>query len=195
MLSRALRGRQRGAEKCASSASTSGPSLGGCGSRPTTTPCSRSAALHTGPIEATSVRPRSTLSAASRPAPAAISNRWCACIALVNTTAATSLRASASSSRIYGSVAGADYRLSPDTRLGFALAGGAFIRSMGIGIDAFRIGGGIMLFLMALEMVFARESGTRQTSDEAAETRRREEELRAKTPKAGADSYLPDFLK
>jgi multiple antibiotic resistance protein len=55
----------------------------------------------------------------------------------------------------------------------FALAGGAFIRAMGIGIDAFRIGGGIMLFLMALEMVFARESGTRQTTDEAAETRRR----------------------
>jgi multiple antibiotic resistance protein len=44
---------------------------------------------------------------------------------------------------------------------------------MGIGIDAFRIGGGIMLFLMALEMVFARESGTRQTNDEKAENRRR----------------------
>jgi len=55
----------------------------------------------------------------------------------------------------------------------FALAGSAFIRVMGIGIDAFRIGGGIMLFLMALEMVFARESGTRQTSDEAVENRRR----------------------
>ena len=30
---------------------------------------------------------------------------------------------------------------------------------MGISIDAFRIAGGIMLFLIALEMVFARESG------------------------------------
>jgi multiple antibiotic resistance protein len=55
----------------------------------------------------------------------------------------------------------------------FALGGSAFIRAMGIGIDAFRIGGGIMLFLMALEMVFARESGTRQTSGEAVESRQR----------------------
>ncbi len=53
----------------------------------------------------------------------------------------------------------------------FALGGGRFIGIMGISIDAFRIGGGIMLFLIALDMVFAREEKT--TPAEKAETRRR----------------------
>jgi multiple antibiotic resistance protein len=55
----------------------------------------------------------------------------------------------------------------------FALTGAAFLRIMGISIDAFRIFGGLLLFLMALEMVFARESGTRTSSDEQAECKRR----------------------
>ena len=55
----------------------------------------------------------------------------------------------------------------------FALTGAAFLRIMGISIDAFRIFGGLLLFLMALEMVFARESGTRTSSDEQAESKRR----------------------
>src|SRR5687768_2362119 len=46
----------------------------------------------------------------------------------------------------------------------FAVGGAWFLRMMGISIDAFRIAGGIMLFLISLEMVFARESGTRTTS-------------------------------
>jgi multiple antibiotic resistance protein len=53
----------------------------------------------------------------------------------------------------------------------FALAGSWFIGMMGISIDAFRIGGGVMLFLIALDMVFAREEKT--TPEEKAETRRR----------------------
>jgi multiple antibiotic resistance protein len=53
----------------------------------------------------------------------------------------------------------------------FALGGSAFIATMGISIDAFRIGGGIMLFLIALDMVFAREEKT--TPEEKAETRLR----------------------
>lgn len=57
----------------------------------------------------------------------------------------------------------------------FALTGAAFLRTMGISIDAFRIFGGLLLFLMALEMVFARESGTRTSSDEQAESKRRED--------------------
>lgn len=53
----------------------------------------------------------------------------------------------------------------------FALGGGWFIGVMGISIAAFRIGGGVMLFLIALDMVFAREEKT--TPEEKAETRRR----------------------
>jgi multiple antibiotic resistance protein len=55
----------------------------------------------------------------------------------------------------------------------FALAGSWFIRMMGISIEAFRIAGGIMLFLIALEMVFARESGTKTTDEEKSEVRQR----------------------
>jgi multiple antibiotic resistance protein len=55
----------------------------------------------------------------------------------------------------------------------FSLAGGPFLRVMSISIDAFRIFGGLLLFLIALEMVFARTSGTRTTDSEEAEGRRR----------------------
>lgn len=55
----------------------------------------------------------------------------------------------------------------------FALGGAAFLQLMGISLEAFRIFGGLLLFLLALEMVFARESGTRTSTDEAAESRRR----------------------
>ena len=57
--------------------------------------------------------------------------------------------------------------------IGFALSGAGFLGAMGISIDSFRIFGGLLLFLVALEMVFARESGTRTSSDEQAESRRR----------------------
>lgn len=55
----------------------------------------------------------------------------------------------------------------------FALAGAGFLRAMGISLDSFRIFGGLLLFLIALEMVFARESGTRTSSDEKVESRKR----------------------
>ncbi|MFZ9965826.1 MAG: MarC family protein [Steroidobacteraceae bacterium] len=54
-----------------------------------------------------------------------------------------------------------------------AVAGGRFIQLMGISIDAFRIAGGAMLFLISLEMVFARESGTKTTQEEKAEVQQR----------------------
>jgi multiple antibiotic resistance protein len=55
----------------------------------------------------------------------------------------------------------------------FALAGAGFLGAMGISLDSFRIFGGLLLFLIALEMVFARESGTRTSSDEKVESRKR----------------------
>jgi len=55
----------------------------------------------------------------------------------------------------------------------FSLVGTPFLAAMGISIDAFRIFGGLLLFLIALDMVFARESGTRTSSNEEAENKRR----------------------
>jgi multiple antibiotic resistance protein len=57
--------------------------------------------------------------------------------------------------------------------LAAALGGARFLELMGISLEAFRIFGGLLLFLLSLEMVFARESGTRTSSSEAAESRRR----------------------
>jgi len=51
----------------------------------------------------------------------------------------------------------------------FALVGEAFLRAMGISLDAFRIAGGIMLFLIALEMVF--EKRTERRENRAAEAK------------------------
>src|SRR3981189_3138178 len=55
----------------------------------------------------------------------------------------------------------------------FAVGGATFLSVAGISIDAFRIFGGLLLFLIALEMVFARESGTRTSTGERAEHVRR----------------------
>ena len=57
----------------------------------------------------------------------------------------------------------------------FALAGARFLDIMGISLSAFRIAGGTLLFLIALDMVFARPSGTRSTSSEQEEAKRRED--------------------
>jgi multiple antibiotic resistance protein len=44
----------------------------------------------------------------------------------------------------------------------FAIFGEDLLRVLGIGLDAFRIAGGIMLFLIALEMVFERRTARRE---------------------------------
>jgi len=45
----------------------------------------------------------------------------------------------------------------------FGLLGEALLRALGISLAAFRIAGGIMLFLIALEMVFERRTARRET--------------------------------
>lgn len=55
----------------------------------------------------------------------------------------------------------------------FALGGGVFLRVLGISLGAFSIFGGLLLFLIALEMVFARQAGSRTTSHEEEEGRQR----------------------
>jgi multiple antibiotic resistance protein len=61
--------------------------------------------------------------------------------------------------------------------IGFALVGSDLLRVLGISLDAFRVAGGIMLFLIALEMVFEkrtqrREERAEEITREAAEQHR-----------------------
>ena len=56
----------------------------------------------------------------------------------------------------------------------FALFGEAFLRALHIELDAFRIAGGIMLFMIALEMVF--EKRTRRREERAEKVRAASEE-------------------
>lgn len=58
----------------------------------------------------------------------------------------------------------------------FAFGGAAFLKIMGITLDAFRVFGGLVLFLIALDMVFVRQSGARTaTTSEQDEARHRED--------------------
>lgn len=58
----------------------------------------------------------------------------------------------------------------------FALTGDGLLRFLGISLAAFRISGGILLFLLAIDMVFARPSGLRSaTVREQEETQYRDD--------------------
>ncbi|MDH3646638.1 MAG: MarC family protein [Gammaproteobacteria bacterium] len=46
----------------------------------------------------------------------------------------------------------------------FAVVGGYLLSALGIAVDAFKIGGGLLLFMIAVDMVFARQSGLRSTT-------------------------------
>ncbi|MEM8859654.1 MAG: MarC family protein [Chloroflexota bacterium] len=51
----------------------------------------------------------------------------------------------------------------------FAFAGNPLLSYMGISLAALRVGGGILLLLVAIDMVFARSSGSTSTTDEEEE--------------------------
>jgi multiple antibiotic resistance protein len=57
----------------------------------------------------------------------------------------------------------------------FAFGGARFLSIMGISLSSFRIAGGTLLFLISLEMVFARTSGTKSTMPEREEAMKRED--------------------
>ena len=57
----------------------------------------------------------------------------------------------------------------------FALAGGLIFKAFGISLGAFKIAGGIMLLLMAIDMMRAQPSPTRSTVEEQDESRARDD--------------------
>ncbi len=59
--------------------------------------------------------------------------------------------------------------------LGFALIGQKFLNSLGVSLAAFRIAGGIMLFLIALEMVFEKRTQRRENRAEGVKAKEHED--------------------
>jgi|SRR5829696_2634963 len=59
----------------------------------------------------------------------------------------------------------------------FALAGDVLLEALGIGLPAFRIAGGLLLFLLALDMIFARPSGMRASSVREQEERSNQQDI------------------
>jgi multiple antibiotic resistance protein len=57
----------------------------------------------------------------------------------------------------------------------FAVAGGLIFQAFGISLGAFKIAGGIMLLLMAIDMMRAQPSPTRTTAEEQNESRSRDD--------------------
>lgn len=55
----------------------------------------------------------------------------------------------------------------------FALAGGLIFQAFGISLGAFKVAGGLMLLLMAVDMMRAQPSPTRSTAEEQTESRGR----------------------
>jgi multiple antibiotic resistance protein len=57
----------------------------------------------------------------------------------------------------------------------FALAGGVIFKAFGISLGAFKIAGGVMLLLMAIDMMRAQPSPTRSTVEEQVESQSRDD--------------------
>jgi multiple antibiotic resistance protein len=74
-----------------------------------------------------------------------------------------------------GNMAGKAAAISLGICVLFAVAGAKFLDVMGITLSSFRIAGGTLLFLISLDMVFARPSGSRSTTPEREESLKRED--------------------
>lgn len=59
----------------------------------------------------------------------------------------------------------------------FALSGDWLLKALGISADAFKIAGGLLLFLVSVDMVFARQSGLRSTTVREQEEARYREDI------------------
>ncbi|MBW3567671.1 MAG: MarC family protein [Proteobacteria bacterium] len=59
----------------------------------------------------------------------------------------------------------------------FAFTGDWLLEALGISVAAFRIAGGVLLFLVAIDMVFARQSGLRSTTVREQEEARFKEDI------------------
>ncbi|HEX7028984.1 MAG TPA: MarC family protein [Gammaproteobacteria bacterium] len=59
----------------------------------------------------------------------------------------------------------------------FAFTGDWLLQALGISVQAFRIAGGLLLFLVAIDMVFARQSGLRSTTVREQEEARFKEDI------------------
>lgn len=57
----------------------------------------------------------------------------------------------------------------------FSVAGDLILRFFSITADSLRVAGGVLLFLLAVDMLFARRSGVKYTSEEIEEAERRED--------------------
>ncbi len=59
----------------------------------------------------------------------------------------------------------------------FVMVGDALLHALGIGIAAFQIAGGVLLFLLAVDMLFARHSGLRSTTEREQEEAERKKDI------------------
>ncbi len=57
----------------------------------------------------------------------------------------------------------------------FAVVGGPFLKILSVSLESFRIFGGLLLFLIALQMVFAQTPGTRTSKKEEQESQERDD--------------------